>query len=119
MPILPGEEKSILDSLPPKFSRQEIFAMVDALQQDVAQESPPLSFEERVRTYQDKHKVLLFSMPLLYRTVCKGTYRPYVVEVILDARDAMERGMSRQDALDQVIHSAVDEVNDLRGQQPK
>ncbi len=111
----PGEEKSYIESLPSRFSRQEIFEMIDRLREDVAQEDPPLKFEERVRTYQDKHKKLLFSMPLLYRTVLKGTYRPFVVETILDAREAMERGVAKDKALEEVIRKAVDEVNDIRG----
>lgn len=104
----------MLDSLPSQFSRDEIYSMIHALQDDVEKEEPPMAYEQRVRAYSQNHKKLLFSMPTLYKSVLRGTYRPYVVETILDARDAMQRGQSKKEALDTVIRKAVDEVNEIR-----
>lgn len=114
LPTSPAEEGQIVDSLPERFSREEIMTMINNLRSDMAAESPPLAFKDRVYSYAHKYKELLYGMPFLYRTILKGTYRESVVKAILDARDAMESGVRKDKALEGLITRAVDEVNEIR-----
>lgn len=107
-------ETAILNELPERFSRDEILRMCNELKKETDEESPRLSMKERVYRYAEKYKYLLFGMPFLYRTILMGTYREEVVNNILDARERMERGMSKEEALEKLIEKAVEEVTDIR-----
>ncbi len=111
----PQELKDNLDALPERHSKTQIQDLVASLQADITSGPNNLNFAEKVHHYSNRHKELFCSYPMLYRTVCKGTYRPYVLDVILDSRDAMERGdWTKEKALEETIKKAVDEVNSLR-----
>lgn len=113
--VTPSKEKQILDALPEKYTREQIFSMIKALQKDLEADEPGLSLKIKVHRHSVKHADLLVGLPMLYRTVCMGKYRPAVVEAILDARDEMELGSTKEVALENLIRRAVDEVNDIRG----
>jgi hypothetical protein len=115
--LTPTEEMRVLRELPESFSKAEIFAMIDTLQDAIKNERAPKSWTDRVKDYSYAHSRLLVSYPLLYRSVCRGTYRPEVVEALLDAREHMASGMSKKDALDIVIRRAVEEVTETRQRQ--
>jgi hypothetical protein len=52
---------------------------------------------------------------MLYRTICKGTYRKVVLDILLDAKQAIQSGeKSKKDALEEVIRKSVDEVTEFR-----
>lgn len=107
-----------LEALPKRHSKPEIVALVESLQKDVAS-TPDMTFAQKVQHHSTKHMELYLSYPMLYRTVVKGTYRPHVVNVLLDARDSIESGQATRDqALETVIKQSVDEVNRLRAQTP-
>jgi hypothetical protein len=111
----PQDERNTLNQLPERFSREEITKMVDALRSDVANDDPATPSNVRVHKHAHKHKVLLVAMPMLYRTICKGTYRQEVIDAILDARDAMDNGLTKEQGLEKLIKTAVDNVNSFRG----
>lgn len=103
-----------LDALPPSHTRNEIMDMIRRLQADMESDDPNSSFTERVHRHADAHKELFFSYPMLYRTVIKGSFRPVVLDILLDAREAMQRGHDKKEVLDGVIKKAVDDVNAYR-----
>lgn len=112
--LTPLDEVKTLEQLPERFTREEIFAMVEALQKDINQEGQGLSAESKVHRFAPRHRVLLVAMPFLYRTVCRGTYRREVVDAVLTARDMMDQGVSKEKAFEQYVKTAVDDVNRLR-----
>jgi hypothetical protein len=114
--MTPSDEMCVLRSLPETFTKDQVFSMIAALQADMAKESPPRSWQDRVKRYSVSHGTLLVAYPMLYRSVCRGSYRPSVVDALIDARDAMASGVSKKDALETVIRRAVDEVSQLREQ---
>lgn len=104
-----------LEELPHRHTKEEIVALVEALQADVCKDEPGLEFAKKVQRHATNHKELFFSYPMLYRTVVKGTYRPVVLDIIMDAREAIESGrQTKKEALDEVIRRSVDEVNAFR-----
>ncbi len=107
--------KRHLKELPSTHTKEDIVRLIDGLQADIRHDTPGLSFTETVKKHADQHKELFFSYPMLYRTVCKGTYRRAVLDILLDAKEAIESGAkTKKEALDSVITRAVDEVNELR-----
>lgn len=114
--LTPTDERNVLDSLPLKFERHEILEMAAALQADLAEDEPGLSTKAKVHRHGRTHQRLLVALPFLFRSIVNGTYRPEVVNAILDARDQMEAGVDKKQALDGVIRRAVDEVNAIRAQ---
>lgn len=96
-------------------TRKEIFASIDRLQQDIRKEETPLTLQQRVYKYSmDKdHALFLRQYPRLFRSVCKGSYRPEVVNILLDARDQLEQGVCRQEVLDHVVRRSVEEVKSI------
>ena len=108
-----------LEELPHRHTKAEIVALVEALQADLRQDDEPdLSFAKKVQKHATKHRELFFSYPMLYRTVVKGTYRPVVLDILMDAREAIESGRkTKKEALDEVIRRSVDEVNEYRRQE--
>jgi hypothetical protein len=74
-----------------------------------------MSFTDTVHKHANGHKELFFSYPMLYRTICKGTYRKVVLDILLDAKQAIQSGeKSKKDALEEVIRKSVDEVTEFR-----
>lgn len=113
--LTPSQVRDELDELPTTHTRAQIFALVDRLQKDMQDDPPDLTFTNRVHRHADKHKELFFSYPMLFRSVCKGTFRPVVVDILMDAREAMENGRkSKKEALEDVIRKSVDEVKEAR-----
>ncbi len=110
--LTPSEEVRILNSLPERFERHEIYAMVDALQKDIAQETTPLAPERRVHRYAYKHRILLVSMPFLFRSICRGTFTRDMVDMALSMRDHMDNGMSKELAFNTFVQNVVDKVNE-------
>lgn len=112
--LTPTEEREVLRDLPAKFERDEIFGMVAALQADLAKDEPGLDDKTKVFRHGKTHKRLLVSLPLVFRSVCRGTFRPAVIDNILAARELMDRGVDKKEAMEFMIKRAVDEVNGLR-----
>jgi hypothetical protein len=107
--------KRDLQELPSHHSKQDIVRLIDGLQADIKNDPPGLSFTEKAKKHADQHKELFFSYPMLYRTICKGTYRRVVLDILLDAKEAIESGQkTKKEALEDVIKEAVDEVNHFR-----
>lgn len=107
--------KRNLEELPSHHTKQDILCLIEGLQADVKDDPPGLGFTDKVKRHADKHKELFFSYPMLYRTICKGTYRQVVLDILLDAKEAIESGRkTKKEALDGVIKNAVDEVNQIR-----
>lgn len=114
------DERAILASLPQRFSRTEFYGMIEDLKKDIDAEEPPCAtWQDRVKHHRTKHHKLMFTSPSLYRIVCRGEFRPAVLNNILDARDRMEAGMPKKEALDGLIKVAVDEVNGIRAREKK
>jgi hypothetical protein len=103
-----------LDRLPDRFTREEIWSMIKALQNDLAREDPPLAFSARMARYSNTHETLLYGMPILFTRILQGKLRPCVIDAILDERDAVELGVDPQVARDHLIKRAVDEVSETR-----
>lgn len=111
----PSNIRRNLDALPSHHTKEDIMRLIDNLQADIAKESGDLTFMDKVKKHADQHRELFFSYPMLYRTICKGTYRKVVLDILLDAKQAIESGQkTKQTALDEVIKNAVDEVNAYR-----
>lgn len=111
----PSQVKRHLEELPSHHTKEDIMRLVENLQADIAKDSPNLDFLDKVKKHADTHKELFFSYPMLFRTLCKGTYRKVVLDILLDAKQAIEAGTkTEKQALDDVIKKAVDEVNELR-----
>jgi hypothetical protein len=108
------ELKKKLDRLPDQFTRDEIWAMIKALQDDLAREDPPLAYSARVARYSKTHETLLYGMPVLFTRILQGKLRPCVIDAILDERDAVSRGVDPRVARDHLIKRAVDEVSETR-----
>ena len=109
--LTPQEELKVLDELPQRFERDDIKAMIAALQDDIARETVPLPQEKRVHRYAFKHRTLLIAMPFLFRAICRGTFRDDMVDLALKMRDLMDNGMSKEDAFQLFVTSVVDNVN--------
>jgi hypothetical protein len=111
-----AEVKDRLEELPHRHTKAEILALVEALQADLRQDKEADGdFAKKVQRHAGKHAELFFSYPMLYRTAVKGTFRPVVLDIIMDAREAIEAGrQTKKEALDVVIRRSVDEVNAYR-----
>ena len=117
--MTPQEFCASLDQLPSAHTKEQIVGLIEALQTDLRKDAPGMTFTQTVHRHSFAHKELFFSYPMLYRTVCKGTYRPVVLDILLDAKFAMERGeKNKKEALDEVIRKSVDEVTAFRAQNP-
>jgi hypothetical protein len=111
-----------LDTLPEQHSKEEILTLIQKLQDDLDNDpsSSSLSLTQRVHRHANTNKELFFSYPMLFRSVCKGTYRPVVLDIIMRAKGAIDSGVkSKKDALEDVIKQSVDEVNAYRINNPK
>lgn len=107
--------KRDLEELPSRHSKQDIVRLIEGLQADIKNDPPGLNFTDKVKRHADQHKELFYSYPMLYRTICKGTYRRVVLDILLDAKEAIESGAkTKKEALDGVVKEAVDEVNRFR-----
>lgn len=99
--------------LPNRHTKEEITTMIENLQRDLEQ-CPELGHAEKVHRFSTKHKELLFSYPMLYRTVCRGTYRPTVLNTIMELREMMESGqLDRKQAVEELVKKSVDDVKGL------
>jgi len=115
--MTPVEVRASLDQLPSVHTKEQIVGLIEALQSDLQKDTPGLTFTQTIHRHSSSHKELFFSYPMLFRSVCKRTYRPLVLDILLDARFAMERGeKNKKEALDEVIRKSVDEVTALRKQ---
>jgi len=113
--MTPEKIRASLNELPSSHTKLQIVGMVEALQADMAKDAAGLSFTQTVHRHSTAHKELFFSYPMQYRTVCRGTYRPVVLDILLDAKFAMDSGAkNKKEALDEVIRKSVDEVNAFR-----
>jgi hypothetical protein len=122
----PKDMNESLAKLPSKHTKDEVLAMVAKLQNDLAAEEDgsaeegSTSLQHRVHAHANNHKELFFSYPMLFRSVCKGTYRPVVLDIIWEARTAIENGAkTKKEALEEVIRQSVDEVNEFRKTHPR
>jgi hypothetical protein len=114
--LSPNQIHEELAELPAAHTREQIFALVERLQADIRNDPPNLSFTQRLHLHANAHKELFFSYPILFRSVCKGTYRPVVVSILLDAKEAIASGQkSKTEALEEVVKRSVDDVNRIRG----
>jgi len=112
--MTPEQIHASLNELPSSHTKLQIVGMVAALQADISL-TEGLGFTQTVHRHSTAHKELFFSYPMLYRTVCRGTYRPVVLDILLDAKFAMDSGAkNKKEALDEVIQKSVDEVNVFR-----
>lgn len=110
--------KDNLDELPTHHTKEDILRLIEALQTDIKNDPPEMTFTQKVHKHADAHKELFLAYPMLFRTICKGTYRQVVLDILLDAKEAIESGRkTKKEALDNVIKEAVDEVTALRQQQ--
>lgn len=117
--LSPQQVRESLKELPSSHTKGQIVGMIEALQADMENDPPGLTFTETVHRHSTPHKEMFFSYPMLFRTVCKRTYRPVVLDILLDAKFAMESGeKNKQEALEEVIRKSVDEVTALRAQNP-
>ena len=108
-----------LNELPSSHTKEQIVGMIEALQADMQNDAPGLTFTQTIHRHSTAHKELFFSYPMLFRTVCKKTYRPVVLDILLDAKFAMESGeKNKKEALDEVIRKSVDEVTAFRADNP-
>ena len=105
-----------LQELPTTHTREEIEGLVERLREDVAL-YPDMSFTDKVRKWSDPHRELCLSYPMLYRTICKGTYRPQCLDILLDVRESIEKGLPKEKGLEEMIRRAVDEVNNNKSKQ--
>lgn len=113
--MTPAQIKDKLEELPMQHSKEEIMALIEALQASIRDDPPGMSFTETVHKHANDHKELFFAYPMLYRTICKGTYRQVVLDILMDAKQAIESGQkSKKEALEEVIKKSVDEVTDFR-----
>lgn len=95
-------------------SSSEIRNMAHALRADV-EASPDVQFPQNVWHHLPRHRELCTHYPMLYRTICKGTFRQNVLDTLLTSRDAIRDGTwTRQEALDYTIKEAVDDVRQIR-----
>ena len=107
--MTPKQVNDKLEELPTHHSKKEIMALIEALQASIREDPPGLSFTETVHKHANSHKELFFSYPMLFRTICKGTYRQVVLDILLDAKFAMESGQkNKKEALEEVIQKSVD-----------
>lgn len=117
--MTPMQVNETVRNLPATHTKEQVVAMIEALQQDVQRTDPSLSHAQKVQMLANQHKELFFSYPMLFRSVCKGTYRPVVLDILWKAREAMESGeKTKKEALDDVIRESVDEVNEYRRKHP-
>ena len=117
--LTPQQVRAFLDELPSSHTKEQIVGMIEALQSDMQADAPELTFTQTIHRHCDAHKELFFSYPMLFRTVCKKTYRPVVLDILLDAKFAMDSGeKNKKDALDEVIRKSVDEVTAFRADNP-
>ena len=118
--MTPKQVNDKLDELPTQHTKKEIMALIEALQASIREDPSGMSFTETVHKHANGHKELFFSYPMLFRTICKGTYRQVVLDILLDAKFAMESGQkNKKEALEEVIKKSVDEVTELRNKQQK
>ena len=116
--MTPAQVQESLKDLPSTHTKEQIIGLITALQTDLGKDLPGLSFTETIHRHADNHKELFFSYPMLFRSVCKGTYRQVVLDVLLDAKQAMESGeKSKEEALEEVIKKSVDEVTAFRAKE--
>jgi hypothetical protein len=115
----PKQVSSALDELPDTHTKEDVVRLIEALQDDIRQDPPGLTFTETVHKHADQHKEIFFSYPMLFRTICKGSYRKQVLDILWDAREAMQSGRSKKEALDDVIKRAVDDVSEIRRKEKK
>ena len=107
--------RASLNELPSSHTKEQIVGMIKALQADMENDPPGLTFTETVHRHSTPNKEMFLYYPMLFRTVCKKTYRPVVLDILLDAKFAMESGeKNKKEALDEVIRKSVDEVTALR-----
>ena len=116
--LTPSQVQDTLNELPAHHTKEMIVSMVDALQADIKLDPPGQTFTQTVHKHANKHKELFFSYPMLFRTICKGTYRQTVLDVLLDAKQAIESGQkNKKEALEQVIRKSVEEVSAIRAKE--
>ena len=117
--MTPEQIRASLKELPSSHTKEQIVGMIDALQTDIQKDAPGMSFTQTIHQHCDGHRELFFSYPMLFRTVCKKTYRPVVLDILLDAKFAMDSGeKNKKEALDEVIRKSVDEVTAFRADNP-
>jgi hypothetical protein len=88
--MTPLEVRASLNQLPPAHTKEQIMDLIEALQSDLQKDAPGLNFTQTIHHHSSNHKELFFSYPMLFRSVCKRTYRPLVLDILLDAKLAME-----------------------------
>ena len=88
--MTPLEVRASLNQLPPAHTKEQIVDLIEALQSDLQKDAPGLNFTQTIHHHSSNHKELFFSYPMLFRSVCKRTYRPLVLDILLDAKLAME-----------------------------
>lgn len=118
--MTPQQVRDSLKDLPSSHSKEQITGLITALQADMDNDPPGLTFTQTVHRHSNTHKELFFSYPMLFRSVCKRTYRQVVLDVLLDAKHAMDCGeKSKQEALEEVIKKSVDDVTAFRDKEKK
>lgn len=116
--MTPGQVQRTLDELPTTHTKEDIMVLIKNLQADIQNDPPGMTFTETVHKHANEHKELFFSYPMLFRSVCKGTYRQVVVDILLDAKQAIDSGRkSKKEALEEVIKKSVDEVTATRAKE--
>lgn len=106
----PTEVMENLQQLPATHTRQQIESLVEKLQEDLQADTETRTFSEKVHHWSGKHRELCLSYPMLYRTLCKGTFRPQCLDILLDVRDSISKGLPKEKGLEEMIRRAVDDV---------
>ena len=118
--MTPEQVRESLKELPSSHSKEQITGLITALQADMENDPPELTFTQTVHRHATAHKELFFSYPMLFRSVCKRTYRQVVLDVLLDAKHAMDCGeKTKKEALEEVIKKSVDDVTAFRAKEKK
>lgn len=69
---------------------------------------------EKVRAFSETHAELLHSYPMLYRTICKGTFRPEALRLLLNARDRLDAGHDTEAVQKELAEKAIVEVENVK-----
>ena len=118
--LTPSQLQDNLNALPAHNSNEKIMAMIEALQADIRDDPPGLSFTQTTHRHADTHREIFLSYPMLFRTICKKTYRKEVLDILLKAKRDMDAGeKDKKEALEQVIRESVDEVTAIRAKEKK
>lgn len=117
MPITPAsggitdaEIRSTVQNLPETFTVEQVLALCDALQADIGRREQMGATVSHENTMQllSQHRRLYCAYPMLFRSICRGSYNREAVSVMLEYRDKLNRGeMDTREAMRAVADRAA------------